>query len=92
MNTRYPRIRRAYAGAAFVHALDRVDALASAANPGTLVHVVLVPYLDVVEAALADQSKSAGAADALLRRTLEGVQQALEAFGLLEAEPNRLLH
>jgi hypothetical protein len=82
VSTRYPRIRAAYAGAALVHALDRVDALEQSDG---LIHFVLVRYLDVLEAALSDH-REAGAARPLLQRALEGVHEALDAFGLLEAE------
>ncbi|MEY4507926.1 MAG: hypothetical protein RLZZ450_48 [Pseudomonadota bacterium] len=82
MSTRYPRIRRAYAGAALVHALDRVDALA---HSDGLIHLVLVRYLDVLEAALGDQRES-GATRPLLHRALEAVHEALDTFGLLEPE------
>jgi hypothetical protein len=82
VSTRYPRIRAAYAGAALVPALDRVDALA---HSDRLIHLVLVRYLDVLEAALADQREH-GAARPLLQRALEGVHEALDTFGLLEAE------
>lgn len=82
MSTRYPRIRAAYAGAALVHALDRVEALA---HSDRLIHLILVRYLDVLEAALSDQ-REAGAARPLLQRALEGVHEALDTYGLLEGE------
>ncbi|HVZ30912.1 MAG TPA: hypothetical protein VG963_00715 [Polyangiaceae bacterium] len=89
MSTRYPRIREAYAGAALVHALDRVDALA---HSDGLIQLLLVQYLDVLEAALGDEDEREGAADPLLHRALEAVHEALAAFGLLEAGAAPLLH
>ena len=83
MRTRYPRIREAYAGAALVHALDRVDALA---HSDGLIQLVLVQYLDVLEAALGDEDRREGAASPLLHRALQAAHEALVAFGLLEAE------
>ena len=92
MNTRYPRIRQAYAGTALVRALDRIDGFARSADASSLVQLVLVQYLDVLESALVSESETVGAPGSLLQRALEAVQQALDAFGLLEAEPKPLLH
>jgi hypothetical protein len=89
VNTRYPRIRDTYAGAAVVRAVDVVD---SVANSGSLVHLVLVQYLDVLEAALRDGLEAEDAPDSLLDRALEAAEQAVEAFGLLEPEPAHLLN
>jgi hypothetical protein len=89
VNTRYPRIREAYAGAALVHALDRVDALA---HSDSLIQLLLVQYLDVLEAALGDQDARQGAASPLLHRALAAVHEALVAFGLLEPEAALLLN
>lgn len=70
-----------------VRALDRVDALARSARAGGVVQLVLVQYLDVLEGALGQEAASAPGA--LLQRSLEAVQQALEAFGLTEPETAR---
>lgn len=85
MTTRYPRIREAYAGAALVRALDRVDELA---HSDSLIHLVLVQYLDVLENALSRGSED----HSLLERALAGVHEALEAFDLLERQPARELN
>ncbi len=92
MNSRYPRIRHAYAGTALVRSLDRVDALARSGRSAGLVQLVLVQYLDVLEAALMEDSKGRGAPGSLLARALEAVQQALEAFDLNDVETKPLLH
>lgn len=89
MTTRYPRIRETYAGAALVHALDLVDSLA---HSDSLIHLVLVQYLDVLEAALREGLETADAPGSLLDRALQAAEQAIEAFGLLEPEPARLLN
>lgn len=89
MRTRYPRIRAAYAGAALVHALDRVDALA---HSDSLIELVLVQYLDVLEAALGNEDGREGAVCPPLPCALEAVHEALVAFGLLEAEAAPLLN
>ncbi|HEY6878866.1 MAG TPA: hypothetical protein VI299_12640 [Polyangiales bacterium] len=101
MNTRYPRIREAYTDASLVHALDRLDALANSTSTRSsvnLAQLVLVPYLDILEDALREESASAEDGSAvikpgsLLQRALEAVHQALDAFGLLEPEPSRVLN
>lgn len=81
MSTRYPRIREVYAGDALVSALDRVDALA---HSDSLIHLVLVQYLDVLESALGDEHESTSQPGSLLHRALEAVHEALAAFGLIE--------
>jgi hypothetical protein len=81
VSTRYPRIREVYAGDALVRALDRVDALA---HSDSLIHLVLVQYLDVLESALSDENENTSQPGSLLHRALEGVHEALAAFGLIE--------
>ena len=87
MNSRYPLIREAYAGAALVSALDRVDALA---HSNSLIHLVLVRYLDVLEAALSRDD--ARGPSSLLQRALDAVHEALDAFDLLETPPAHQLN
>lgn len=89
VGTRYPRIRQVYAGDSLVQALDRIDALA---HSDSLIHVVLVQYLDVLEAALGDESENTREPGTLLRRALEAVQEALAAFGLIESPTTQQLH
>jgi hypothetical protein len=81
VSTRYPRIREVYAGDALVAALDRVDALQ---HSDSLIHLVLVQYLDVLESALSNEHESSNQPGSLLRRALEGVHEALAAFDLIE--------
>lgn len=82
MSTRYPRIREAYAGHALVHALDRVDALGA---ENSVIQLIIVQYLDVLEDALGSGPEASNAPSSLLNRALVAVQEALDAFGLLEA-------
>jgi len=84
VSTRYPRIREAYAGHALVRALDRVDALG---HSDSLIQLILVQYLDVLESALGSEGSTS-----LLQRALEAVQEALEAFGLLEPQQSSQLN
>src|SRR5262245_36987010 len=81
VSTRYPRIREVYAGDALVRALDKVDALA---HSDSLIHLVLVQYLDVLETALSDEHESSREPGSLLHRALEAVHEALAAFDLIE--------
>lgn len=81
MTTRYPRIREAYAGHALVRALDRVDALGPS---DSLIQLILVQYLDVLEAALGSGPEASREPGSLLQRALEAVHEALAAFDLLE--------
>ena len=89
LNTRYPRIREVYAGDELVCALDRVDALAYS---DSLIHLVLVQYLDVLENALGDDSAQARQPGSLLHRALDAVHEALQAFGLIEVASARQLN
>jgi hypothetical protein len=81
VSTRYPRIRDVYAGDALVRALDRVDALA---HSDSLIHLILVQYLDVLESALGDEAANPREPGSLLHRALMAVHEALAAFGLIE--------
>lgn len=81
MSTRFPRIREVYAGDALVRALDRVDALQYS---DSLIHLVLVQYLDVLESALSDEYENTSRPGSLLHRALEAVHEALAAFDLIE--------
>lgn len=81
MSTRYPRIREVYAGDALVRALDKVDALQ---HEGSVIHLVLVQYLDVLEHALSNEHENTTQPGSLLHRALEAVHEALSAFDLIE--------
>jgi hypothetical protein len=84
-SSRYPRIRKAYAGQNLVQALDRVEQLQ---HSDGMVQLIVVRYLDVLEEALAGGMEHVTDRGCLLSRSLEAVNEALEAFGLLETLPN----
>jgi hypothetical protein len=81
VSSRYPRIREVYAGHALVQALDRIDALSGSNG---VIQLILVQYLDVLEAALGSGPEAQQEPGSLLRRALDAVHDVLEAFELIE--------